>query len=59
MKIKNEVIGRNHLLKVSDLLKKSVNLLNEGRDILPYSKWKDALEQINDEISEELENSVE
>lgn len=59
MKMKNEVIGKNHLLKVSDLLKKCVNLLNEGRDILPYSKWKDALEQINDEISEELENSVE
>ncbi len=52
--MKDEVVGINHLLQVIQLLKKSANLLAQGKDVYPYSKWRDKLSELSDEISEEI-----
>lgn len=47
-----EAVGVNHLNLIKGMLAKCSNLLNGGRDIYPFSKWKDALENVAEEIQE-------
>lgn len=51
-----EVVGINHLVLIKGMLDKCSNLLNGGRDVHPYFKWKDSLEEISEEIEEYLQN---
>jgi len=52
--MKKEIVGINHLKEVSRLLARTYNLLNEGKDILPYAKWQDLISSIKDEVNEHI-----
>lgn len=52
MSSRDSVIPVNHLSNVETFLKKSLNLLNHGRDILPYQIWRDKIEEILAEIND-------
>lgn len=44
--VKDNVVAPNHLKTVKSLLEKCLNLLNEGRDILPYQFGEIELKKI-------------
>lgn len=50
--MKDNVVAPNHLKTVKSLLEKCLNLLNEGRDILPYQFWRDRIEKNLEEIKD-------
>ena len=52
--MKNEIVGINHLKEVTVLLLRARNLLNQGKDVLPFNKWQDSLTKIREEIEEHI-----
>lgn len=62
-KMKTEIVGMRHVQEVINLITRSRNLLNTGKDILPYCLWQDRLdsliEEITDYISEETHFDLE
>lgn len=53
--MRREIVGINHLKEVMTLIVRASNLLNQGKDVLPYSIWQDMLKEIKDEIEEYIE----
>ena len=52
--MKKDIVGINHLKQITLILTKASNLLNSGKDVLPYAKWKDTLSELKDEIEDHI-----
>lgn len=52
--MKKEIVGINHLKEVTLLLMRARNLLNHGKDVIPFAKWQDSLLEIKDEIEDHI-----
>ncbi len=50
--MKEEIVGLNHLELIISLLTRSNNLLNSGKDIYPFQKWRDGMSDIIDDIKD-------
>lgn len=53
--MRKEIVGMNHLREAMALITRASNLLNQGRDVLPYCIWQDMLKEVKDEMEEYIE----
>jgi hypothetical protein len=57
--MKKELVGVGHIKAILGNLEKCKNLLNSGKDVLPYSRWQDDIDELIEKInSHELEKEV-
>lgn len=57
--VERTVIGVGHLKVVKNNLSKSISILNQGKDIFPYCKWQDKLNEIIEEIDSAIKDEGE
>lgn len=49
------LVGLNHIKTIISNLERNKNLLNTGKDVLPYSLWQDKLDDLIQNMKEHLE----
>lgn len=55
LKMRKEIVGVHHLKEAMALITRASNLLNQGKDVLPYCLWQDMLKEIKTQIEDHLE----
>lgn len=53
--MRKEIVGVHHLKEAMGLITRASNLLNQGKDVLPYSVWKDQLKEIKEKMEDYLQ----
>lgn len=49
------LVGHNHIRTIISNLSRNKNLLNTGKDVLPYSQWMDKIQELIDDMKTHLE----
>jgi hypothetical protein len=52
--MKNELVAPGHIKSIIYNLEKSVKLLTDGRNVVPYDDWSMKISEVLDEIKDHL-----